>query len=340
MATFRKRGKTWRAEVRRKNIPPQSATFDTKAEAVAWAHEIEAGVRKGVAGVHTLAEAIERYRRDVAPNRGGARWEDLRLARIARDWTPARKRLADLTAADFAAWRDARLQEVAPATVGREMTIVRGVLEVARKEWGWIATQPMAEVRAPREPPPRRRRMTQDEIKRVCMALGYRAGQAPQRASQRVALAFLFAIETAMRSGEIVGMHWADVHPRYVVLPRTKNGDRREVPLSAAAREILALLPRGAGPVFGLTSAVRDVLFREARDAAAIKNLRFHDSRAEAVWRLSKKLDVLQLARMVGHRDLRSLQIYYNESADELSKRLDAFEDAQRPQRGRPRPRP
>ena len=48
----------------------------------------------------------------------------------------------------------------------------------------------------------------------------------------------------------------------------------------------------------------------------------FHDSRAEAIWRLSKKLDVMELARVIGHRDLKSLLIYYDASADELSAKL------------------
>ena len=50
--------------------------------------------------------------------------------------------------------------------------------------------------------------------------------------------------------------------------------------------------------------------------------LRFHDSRAEAIWRLSKKLDVLELARVIGHRDIKSLLIYYQTDADELADRL------------------
>src|SRR5690606_2087213 len=106
-------------------------------------------------------------------------------------------------------------------------------------------------------------------------------------------------------------------------LPRTKNGDERQVPLSLRAREILFLLPRGDGPVFGVDSGTRDALFRKARDRAEIPDLHFHDSRAEAIWRLSKKLNVLDLARVIGHRDIRSLQLYYNADADELATLLD-----------------
>jgi len=66
----------------------------------------------------------------------------------------------------------------------------------------------------------------------------------------------------------------------------------------------------------------KDALFRRARNATCIQNLHFHDSRAEAIWRLSKKLDVMELARMIGHRDLKSLMFYYNAAPDELADRL------------------
>ena len=59
-----------------------------------------------------------------------------------------------------------------------------------------------------------------------------------------------------------------------------------------------------------------------AMTAAECGELHFHDSRAEAIWRLSKKFDVMELARVIGHRDLRSLMIYYQVSADELADRL------------------
>ncbi|KAF1692645.1 hypothetical protein CSC64_06565 [Pseudoxanthomonas koreensis] len=172
-----------------------------------------------------------------------------------------------------------------------------------------------------RNPPARRRRVTADEIDRVTLALGLLDLES-DTASQRTGLAFLFALETAMRAGEMLGMTWPDVAEKSVTLPATKNGDVRRVPLSARAREILAVLPRGDGPCFGLDAGTRDVLWRRAVRDSGIANLHFHDSRAEAIWRLSKKLDVMELARMIGHRDLRSLLVYYNADPDELADRL------------------
>ncbi len=51
--------------------------------------------------------------------------------------------------------------------------------------------------------------------------------------------------------------------------------------------------------------------------------LTFHDSRHEAITRLSRKLDVLALAKMVGHTDIRVLVVYYEEDAEALAQRLD-----------------
>jgi integrase len=65
------------------------------------------------------------------------------------------------------------------------------------------------------------------------------------------------------------------------------------------------------------------LMFRKAKARAMIADATFHDTRHLAITRLAKKLDVLDLARMVGHRDLRQLQIYYNETAEVMAVRLD-----------------
>jgi integrase len=134
-------------------------------------------------------------------------------------------------------------------------------------------------------------------------------------------VAFHFALETAMRSGEILGLTWASVKPNFVILEMTKNGERREVPLSPRAKELLAYMRTFDRP-FPIAKGTRDALFRRLVADAGLTDLHFHDSRAEAIYRLSKKLDVLSLASMVGHRDLKSLQLYYRTTSDELALRL------------------
>lgn len=326
MASYRKRGKIWRAEVYRDG-QRESASFHTKAEAVSWATQREQELIGGQLPEHTVLEALRRYSREVSPTHKGEQWEIARLGLIERD-PIAKLRMDKLRPFDLAAWRDRRLngtsdaRAVSGASVAREMNLLKSMFEVARKEWGWIRTNPLIDVKRPASPPSRKRRITQDEIDRLCAAFGLSDGDVAETTTQRTGLAFLFAIETAMRAGEILGLQWRDVRPKSVILPKTKNGDSREVPLSMRAREILSVLPGEIGPVFNIDPKVRDALFRKVRDRCEITDLHFHDSRAEAIWRLSKKLDVMELARMIGHRDLRSLMIYYATSADELADQL------------------
>lgn len=320
MASIYRHGKGWRAQVR-KGGERDSDTFRTRQEAAQWALQREAELTGDKMPDKTLGDALRRYRDDVSPSHKGHRWEVLRLDVLGTE-PMARKRLAVIAAPDFAAWRDGRLKQVAPGTVAREMNLLRSVLRVAWKEWHWLRENPMADVRPPRSPPSRKRRITDDEIDRIVVACGLHDGDCADTALQRTGLAFLFALETAMRAGEILGMRWPDVAEKSVTLPRTKNGDQRQVPLSLRAREILIVLPRTDAPVFDVRAGTRDALWRQAVKVTGIVNLHFHDSRSEAIWRLSKKLDVLELARVIGHRDPRSLLLYYNTSADDLADRL------------------
>ena len=235
--------------------------------------------------------------------------------------------IGSVTTANLAEWRDERLNVVSAGTVRREMNLLSSVFELARREWQWISENPLKDVRKPPAPKHRDRRVSDDEVDRILLALNYERGAVPGNSSQLVAVAFLLAIETAMRAGELAGLLWADVFlkDQFVRLSDTKNKDSREVPLSKAAVKLFKLLEKrkDGAAVFGITSETISTLFRRARINAEIDGLTFHDSRHEALTQLARKLDVLDLARMVGHRDPRSLMIYYNPTASEIAARLD-----------------
>lgn len=322
MATIYKKGRGWRVQVCVKGVR-DSAVLPTRQEAAQWALQREAELGGRKLPDKTFADALRDYEAHVAPSHRGFEWEQKQLKR--RQAEPlARRKLAGLDCDDFATWRDERLRAVKPATVAREMNLLRSVLEHVRKPpLRWIRLNPMKDVAWPPPTPGRRRRVMPEEVTAIRLAFGvgkhYQAGTA----TQRVGLAFLFALETAMRSGEIVALDWRDVKlaARYVIVRTSKNGEGREVPLTLAACEILRALPGTEGSVFGLDAALRDALWRKNRPAV-LSDLHFHDSRGEAVWRLSKKLDLLQLAQVIGHRDLKSLQHYYRATAEELAQQL------------------
>ncbi len=332
MATIKRmtNGK-WQAQVHRKNLAGEvirrSKSFATKFDASDWAkaQEIEIANASSQKLNVTLKELLDKFGRDVSSHRKGARWEKLRLQKLSRN-AFTEKPVYDVTTEDFARWRDAELARgLKTESVRRELNLFSSVFTIARKEWGFNDLQsPISNLRKPPKGKPRFRRITDDELERLAYVTGFVEGQIADTGAKRVFLAALFAIETAMRAGEITRLRKQDIDPHHRVasLYDTKNADDRSVPLSSRALELLAMLPE-QDPLFGFKGDGISSLFRKYREKAGIDDLTFHDTRHEAITRLAKKLHVLDLARMTGHRDLKKLMIYYNESAADIAKLLD-----------------
>lgn len=331
MATYRKRSGGWRAEVSKLSVR-DSATFPTRAAAVAWATAREAEIlasagRSTYDNNYTLLDGMRRYAAEVSVTKRGARWEQVRLQAFETTMNFVGEKIESIKADTIAKWRDDRLKTVSSATVRRELTLVSGVFNYALKEWRWCSTNPTKQITWPSDSKPRDRRISAQEINLILDELEHSEDGTPVMLKQELAIVFLLALETAMRQGEILSLTWSRVHlnQRYVHLDETKNGHARDVALTTRAVELLKIIQRtGNGPrVFRLASGTADTLFRKARDKVGIKGLHFHDTRHEATTRLARKLDVLDLARMTGHKDTRSLMVYYNATATELASRLD-----------------
>lgn len=343
MATFQKRGDAWRAIVRLKGIS-DSASFPKKSEAAAWAARREAEINAGARGQvpdKTFGQLLERYRDEVSIGKDGERWETLRINMLVNgsvDKTSepdplAFVRLPVLNQSHFVDWRDRRLLKVSPSSVRREWTLLSSACTTAVDEWKWLIKHPMKGVKRPKGADARDRRITDDEIERILFCAGYSRDVPPFTMTARVGSVFLFALETAMRAGEICALQWKDVQieKRYctaageVIGARKTRAARRDVALSSEAIRLLEQLDgEREGSVFRISSTQSlDALFRKVRDKAAVDDLHFHDTRHEAITRLSKKMDVLALARMVGHRNINELMTYYNESATDIAQLLD-----------------
>jgi integrase len=202
------------------------------------------------------------------------------------------------------------------------MVLLSSALSHARREWQMIRDNPMRDVRKPAEPPARDRLPTWGELRR----LRYVAGSDLTQAQARAFHAFGFAMRTGMRAGEICALEWSDIGDRTAKLHRSKTGAGRVVPLSSHARRMLDDLrpvTGPAGPVFRLRPPQLDALWRKVRSKAGVEGLTFHDSRAAALTALSRRVDVLTLARISGHKDVSLLmRVYYRESPDDLAERL------------------
>lgn len=331
MATIEKRSGHWRARVRRGGVD-RTETFRTKAEAQAWAAQIEAELsaeRRGEIPDKSFGDLLRRYADEIAPGKRGGDKEALRIGRtLERDIASAR--LRDLDERHVAEWRDARLKEVLSSSVLREWTTLSNACAVAIREWRWLRTNPFTIAKRPVGQPARKRRPEGEEMERILYALGYSEDAPPITKTARVGAAALFAIETAMRESEIARLEWPDITGRVARVRQSKSDDAhhqgRDVPLSTEALRILARLPRVPDDprCFGVHAKSIDALWRSGKKKALVEGLTFHDLRREATTRLSKKLDVLQLARVTGHRDLRVLlRVYYAPDMQDVAGLLD-----------------
>lgn len=316
----------WRAQIKMRGAR-ESESFPTRQLANRWATEREAQLEHeltaGPERTRTLAAVLVRYRDEVTPGKRGARVERTRLDAIVRHYPGlVSLTLAALTPERLGQWRDERLAEVKPATVARYMTVITAALEHARREWRWLKTNPMRDVRRPGATPHRERTIYWSEIRTLLKKACYSRARC-RTMTEATARAMLFAIRTGMRAGEICALTWKDVREDHVILHRSKTGSGRHVALTRGARRIIEGM-RGWHPVevFGLRAQTLDALFRKLRDAAGLAGFTFHDTRHTAATMLARKLDVLDLCKMFGWKNTTRALTYYNPTASDIARRL------------------
>ena len=326
MATFVARpgpeGKpVWQVKIRRRGYPPQSATFDTRGKAETWAKHVETDMDRGTfasdteAGSTTLAEALDRYEREITPGKKGAHDEHYKL-NVWRKSALACRFLSSIQGKDLALWRDAELERgSAPGTIRRRLALLSHVFVIAKREWGMSSlVNPADNVRLPAPGQARDRRLVDDELPRLLTAAHAYGGE--------IGPLIIWAIETAMRRGEIAAMRWdhLDRRARVLLIPETKTGTPRRVPLSTAALGVLDGLPRRLdGRVWAMRPDSISQAFERVCKSAGIEGLTFHDLRHEATSRLFEKgLNPMQVAAITGHKTLQMLKRYTHLRAEDL----------------------
>ena len=327
MATIRKRnglsGIRWQARIRKANGPMLTRTYNYKADAEAWARETERSLEVGIYNTKPIPQALRdlltRYIDEVSIKKRGFKEERLRLLKIARH-PVAETLVTQLKPLQFAQYRDERLKEVSSSTVKKELDLLCHVIETARKEWNYyIPHNPIEGVRRPIENQGRDRRLSNEETLLLLDAC---------RSSENPWLfpLVILAIETGMRRGELLSLEWANINlnRRTCHLPMTKNGTSRDIPLSSRAIETLLDLPRNlSGLVFPISRVALRGLWSRACKRAGLEDLRFHDIRHEATSRFFEKgLNVMEVASITGHKDLRMLQRYTHLRAEDLAVKL------------------
>jgi integrase len=325
MASIRFRSNKWQARVFRQGQQALVKTFYSKEDAQRWARSVEVEWDRGTyTNIHqaqktTFGELIERYLREVTPLMRGASADTIRLKAMMRR-PIAKENMATLTSAKIAKYRDARLQEIKPSTVIRELAYFSAIINHARREWSLSIPNPVSGVRKPAQPQGRNRILTFEEERLLLDAC-------KPIANRNITRPFvILAIETAMRRGEILSLYWENINyaKRTAYLSLTKNGESRTVPLSTRAIVTLQALPRSiGGRVLPVNFAALETNFKRARERAGLKDLRIHDLRHTAATRLAEKLpNLLELSAVTGHKSLAMLKRYYHPNPELLAEKL------------------
>ena len=324
MATYRKRNGKWQAIVRHKDIGTRAKSFHTKQAAIKWAAGEERRITEGVLGLLkpievTLGRLLQRYLIDVLPAKRGAATEGQRLQRLIRDPVSS-LRVSQLTSQAVAVFRDRRLLD-GRRTCHYDLILIRHCLKIAMNEWGlMLSSNPVDRVKMPPSSPARNRRLEDGEFDRLEEA-------AKQTKNPHIWPIIVFAIETGMRRGELLGLRWehVDLDRRIAFLPVTKNGSSREVPLSTKAAQVLAgQRQRNDTPSpFPVAPNAFRLAWDRLRSRAGLSDLRFHDLRHEAISRFFELgLNIPEVAVISGHKDPRMLFRYTHLRAEEIVHKL------------------
>lgn len=302
-----------------------SSIFRTEREAKSWGARRETELRTNAKNPpqspHTLRDALRRYAENESLTKRGKRWELLRLHAFESHKLPLDKPVGSVGTDDLAAWRDDRLKSVKGSTLLREATLLGCVFEAARREWKWIDTNPIRDMRKPADSPHRTAIITPSQIRLMLRQFKY--GPPVRSVTQAVGCCFLVGLRTGMRAGELCGLRWDQVHDGYCILPMTKNGKSRQVPLTPKAMKVINRM-RGFDSVlvFGIKVQTLDALFRKERVRAGLEGFRFHDARRTAATRIAKQVDVLMLCRIFGWSDPKMAMVYYSPTAAEMLRQL------------------
>jgi len=351
MAAIQKRDgpRPWRAQVRLKGYPPESATFERKGDAEKWAQKTEADMRAGrhfgASKRHTFKDLVDEFKPySKDPERldywagvfGTDTLDTITAARIAkeRDKLLAEEIQRYKTKPTGDAEKDAKREKLtrSPATVNRYLAALSVAMGYAVKELQWLERNPCQAMRKPKEPKGRVRFLSEGELKALLAACEKHAD---------LYLAVLLALSTGARKAEVMGLRYrqVDFDLKRITLDKTKNGDTRVVSLAGKAFEVLKARSKVRNlkddRVFPPTKHAEVQDYIDLRDsweaalrAAGIENFHWHDLRHTAASYMAMSgRSMVEIAKVLGHRTLQMVARYSHMSPEhsaEIGEKLAA----------------
>ena len=376
LASYRKRGKSYEFKVTRRKILPAPGyrcfTFDTIEEGEMYCTRLERLLDQGIVPseilnkpsvelVRSVADLMKEYQRVTTVTEN-----DRRLLRVDE------RRIGGMKASSVNYdWAELWVTEMkqrlnlSPGSIRHHVGSVARCFDWAVKK-GYLMVNPLRALPKgyakytkedkkyvqPKTDQERERRLERDEEMRIRGILKMQCSsenkQRPLILEHGKAMLLMFdlALETAMRMREIYTLGRRQIHlkEKTIFLTQTKNGDRRQVPLSTVAigalEQYFEEVPpasRGKGDLIfpfwngdRAASKLAEVTSTQSKkwarvfEHAGCPDIRFHDLRHEATCRFYERTtlgDVL-IAKITGHKDLKMLKRYANLRGSDLAGQL------------------
>ncbi len=334
----------YRAKVRLKGFPSESATFERKTDAKEWAKQTEANMRQGrhfktaEAKKHTVRELIDRYLREIE-KKNPKRFVDVKSL---LEWWKGEigvYLLSDVSRALIVEQRDKLLntkgrnvERRSNSTVNRYMTALGNAFTVATNEWEWLQENPMRKISKLSEPRGRVRFLDDEERERLLEAC-------KASASPYLHTLVVLALSTVARHGELINLRWSDVdlQRRVITLHDTKNKERRPLPLAHYALQLMEEHNRVRNIASDLVfpSPSRPMKPWDSRSAweaalkrANIDNFRFHDLRHSCASYLAMNgASLTEIAEVLGHKTLQMVKRYAHLSEAHTAKVVQSMNE-------------
>ncbi|WP_447601037.1 tyrosine-type recombinase/integrase [Nitrospira sp. Nam80] len=276
----------------------------------------------------TFGELMDRYLAEHASKKASAR-SYVGYARRLRGFFGDHTPLAEITPRLIVAYKNQLFAaELAPASVNRHLATLKKAFNLAVREWEWCQKNPVLSVSMEREPIGRDRWLTLEEEERLLSAC-------PPWLRQIV----LFALGTGLRMGEILAITWraVDLSRRTVTVVRSKNGERRTLPINQTVLGVLkdrakvrALQTDLVFPSQAQTPLEGSHLrraFRSALKRARIDDCRFHDLRHTFATRLVQDgVDLYKVQRLLGHKTPLMTQRYAHHDPESLREGVEVLD--------------
>lgn len=233
-------------------------------------------------------------------------------------------KLGDITTHAIEAYKIKRLEDVKPATVNRELVLLKHMFNLAIA-WGKATANPVRGVRLLREAALPERILTREEITKIFAVC-----------SDYFRPIVLTALHTGMRKMEILTLKWAqvDMEKRVITILFSKSGRIRKIPINAVLYNVLVGLKEKATTEYVFTCRRTKLPPGEIRTAwltairkSGIIHCRFHDLRHTfASYLVASGVDIVTVKELLGHADIKMTMRYAHSAPESKVKAVAGLE--------------